>query len=47
VNTVGYGETRQVVPGAERDQTGADMNRRVTFVIEGTDVASSGIAIVP
>ena len=31
---IGYGETRQVVPGAERDAQGAELNRRVVFVIE-------------
>jgi outer membrane protein OmpA-like peptidoglycan-associated protein len=31
---VGYGETRQVVPGAERDDPGAEKNRRVVFVVE-------------
>ena len=34
LHTVGYGETRQVVAGAERDEPGAEMNRRVVFVIE-------------
>lgn len=47
VATVAYGETRQVVPGAERDDTGADKNRRVTFVIEGVDVSGTGIATLP
>lgn len=32
--TVGYGESRQVVRGAERDEPGAEQNRRVVFVIE-------------
>jgi peptidoglycan-associated lipoprotein len=32
--TVGYGEARQVVRGAERDDPGAEQNRRVVFVIE-------------
>ena len=31
---IGYGETRPVVPGAEKDQPGAVLNRRVVFVIE-------------
>ncbi|HEX6558213.1 MAG TPA: OmpA family protein [Longimicrobiales bacterium] len=31
---IGYGETRLVVPGAEKDEPGADLNRRVVFVIE-------------
>jgi outer membrane protein OmpA-like peptidoglycan-associated protein len=34
LRTIGYGETRQVVSGAERDEPGAEMNRRVVFVIE-------------
>jgi outer membrane protein OmpA-like peptidoglycan-associated protein len=34
LRTVGMGETRQVVAGAERDEPGADLNRRVVFVIE-------------
>lgn len=34
INTVGYGETRQVNRGAWGDQPGADLNRRVVFVIE-------------
>ncbi len=35
---VGYGEQqpRQVVPGAERDDPGAQRNRRVTFTIDAT-----------
>ena len=34
LRTVGYGETRQVVSGAERDEPGAELNRRVVFVVE-------------
>jgi outer membrane protein OmpA-like peptidoglycan-associated protein len=36
--TVGYGEqgARQVIPGAQRDQPGAQSNRRVTFTIDAT-----------
>lgn len=30
----GYGEDRLVVPGAEKDDPGAELNRRVVFVIE-------------
>jgi peptidoglycan-associated lipoprotein len=44
VAAVAYGETRLVVPGAERDDMGAEKNRRVTFVIEGVDVSNAGIA---
>jgi peptidoglycan-associated lipoprotein len=32
--TIGYGKTRLVAPGASRDQPGAELNRRVVFVIE-------------
>lgn len=34
MRTVGMGEVRQVVQGAERDMPGAQANRRVVFVIE-------------
>lgn len=34
LGVVGYGKARPVVPGAARDQAGAELNRRVTFVIE-------------
>jgi len=34
INTVGYGEARQVNKGAWGDQPGAELNRRVVFVIE-------------
>jgi len=34
VKTVGYGKSRLVVPGASRDQNGAESNRRVVFVVE-------------
>lgn len=34
VEAIGYGETRQVVMGAERDDPGAEKNRRVVFVVE-------------
>jgi len=34
VRAVGYGENRQVYPGATRDEPGAQANRRVVFVIE-------------
>jgi len=32
--TIGYGKTRLVTPGAWGDKPGADLNRRVVFVIE-------------
>jgi len=34
LRAIGYGESRQVVPGAQRDEQGAELNRRVVFVIE-------------
>ncbi len=34
VRPVGYGETRLVVPDAAKDDPGAELNRRVVFVIE-------------
>ncbi|HEY9226345.1 MAG TPA: OmpA family protein [Gemmatimonadaceae bacterium] len=34
LNAVGYGETRQITPGASKDQPGAELNRRVVFVVE-------------
>src|SRR5690606_12177092 len=34
IRTVGYGEERPVVPNAAGAQPGAELNRRVVFVIE-------------
>ncbi len=34
LGVVGYGKTRQVAAGASRDMPGAELNRRVVFVIE-------------
>src|SRR5581483_3625924 len=34
LRTIGYGKTRLVTPGAAKDAPGAELNRRVTFVIE-------------
>ncbi|MCC6931321.1 MAG: OmpA family protein [Gemmatimonadaceae bacterium] len=34
MRTIGLGEVRQVVQGAERDMPGAQANRRVVFVVE-------------
>ncbi|MBV6520563.1 MAG: hypothetical protein MNPFHGCM_00680 [Gemmatimonadaceae bacterium] len=42
VKTVGYGEDRQVAPGAEKEQPGAQANRRVVFVVE-TPAASGQV----
>jgi peptidoglycan-associated lipoprotein len=44
VRTVGYGEDRLVVDGAEKDAPGAQANRRVVFVVEtapGTSTTTS------
>ena len=43
IQTVGYGKTR-LVRNAERDEPGAELNRRVTFVIE-TPAASTITAL--
>lgn len=43
---VGYGKTRQVVPGASGDQPGAEANRRVVFVIESRPQGKS-VAMAP
>lgn len=45
MRTVGMGATRQVVEGAERDEPGAQANRRVVFVIEtkGGDAMTAAI----
>lgn len=42
LRTVGYGEARQVVRGAQRDDPGAQANRRVVFVVE---TSATGTAI--
>jgi outer membrane protein OmpA-like peptidoglycan-associated protein len=40
IRAIGYGETRPVIPGAQRDAVGAEQNRRVVFVIESKDAAA-------
>jgi outer membrane protein OmpA-like peptidoglycan-associated protein len=45
VRPVGYGEDRLVVPGAAKDDPGAELNRRVVFVIESPPQAA-GVATV-
>ena len=45
LKTVGYGENRQVVPGASRDDQGAEMNRRVVFVIESRGNAQAATPV--
>ncbi len=45
IRAVGMGTQRQVVPGAMKDDPGAERNRRVTFVIESAEL-KSGTATV-
>jgi outer membrane protein OmpA-like peptidoglycan-associated protein len=45
VEAIGYGETRLVTPGAAKDAPGAEMNRRVVFVIESK--GQSTVAMAP
>jgi len=44
LGVVGYGETRQVATGASRDMPGAELNRRVVFVIESKGQRSVAMA---
>lgn len=44
VNAVGYGETRLVRRDASRDMPGAELNRRVVFVIETPASAERAVA---
>ncbi|MGI8498615.1 MAG: OmpA family protein [Gemmatimonadaceae bacterium] len=46
LRSVGYGEARQVVKGAQRDDAGAEQNRRVVFVVESRPQASTGVATI-
>ena len=41
IRTMGFGSLRQVVPGAQKDEPGADRNRRVVFVIESADARAT------
>jgi peptidoglycan-associated lipoprotein len=43
LRAIGYGEERQVVPGAAGSAFGAELNRRVVFVIETPPNADAGI----
>jgi peptidoglycan-associated lipoprotein len=47
VRTVGYGESRQVVKGAQKDEPGADSNRRVVFVVESKGTAAATVSSMP
>lgn len=44
LQTIGYGKTRPVTPGASRDMPGAESNRRVVFVIESHSEKSVAMA---
>ncbi|GLC28069.1 OmpA family protein [Roseisolibacter agri] len=44
VKTVGLGESRQVRPGAAGNDAGAELNRRVVFVIESPGVGAATTA---
>jgi len=46
IRTVGYGETRQIVKGAEKDEPGAEANRRVVFVIESKGAVTSSVSSI-
>jgi peptidoglycan-associated lipoprotein len=47
LRTVGLGKTRLVVPGAQKDEPGAEQNRRVVFVVESKGAASSVALATP
>ncbi len=44
IRSVGMGEDRQVVEGAERDMPGAQANRRVVFVVETAGAAGTSVS---
>ncbi len=41
IRTQGFGSMRQIVPGAQKDDPGAERNRRVVFVIESADARAA------
>ena len=47
VRTVGLGKTRLVVPGAKKDDPGAEQNRRVVFVVESKGANASVALATP
>ncbi|HUF27994.1 MAG TPA: OmpA family protein [Gemmatimonadaceae bacterium] len=47
LRAVGYGKDRLVVPDAWGEQAGAEMNRRVVFVIESAELPPGFIAVAP
>ena len=44
IRTMGFGSLRQVVPGTQKDDPGADRNRRVVFVIESAEARTAETA---
>lgn len=44
LRSIGYGKSRLVVPGAWGEQPGAEMNRRVVFVIESAELPPGFVA---
>ena len=46
LRTVGYGKARLVRPGAKGDESGAELNRRVTFVIESSGGTTATVAAI-
>ena len=47
LGVVGYGESRQVAAGASGDMPGAELNRRVVFVIESKGQTSNVALVTP
>jgi peptidoglycan-associated lipoprotein len=47
LGVIGYGETRQVASGASRNMPGAELNRRVVFVIESKGQATNVAMVTP
>jgi peptidoglycan-associated lipoprotein len=45
IRAIGYGKARLVVPNASGDQPGADLNRRVVFVVESAQAPAQGVAM--
>lgn len=45
VRSVGYGKTRLVTPGAAKDAPGAELNRRVVFVIESANASQAVVSM--
>jgi peptidoglycan-associated lipoprotein len=44
IRAVGYGKSRLVMPGASHDEPGAELNRRVVFVIETKGNTTPGVS---